>query len=178
MDNLQEFTITFIDTSGIPIDEPPQSRQLKKYTIIVTVDGDASSLVESEEKEAYIAFSSLYKDYANYAASAKRTATMFYSMDSNSGCATGMQYSPNLAVSIPSASRVGFCDGLFFGIGSEIGGSRYAFTLAISVPTGSRGLASLFSELRKQDWVIYKDSVSGILTLRRGSTHFTDVPIK
>ena len=137
---------------------------------------------------AYIVFDSMYKTASSN--NKGLGITLNVTASSGSGGDTGFVTSSVLCldgeflsipylIHIPINTRFGICDGAYFGISSNGSASRIgAQTSYITTQSSTRGVASLFHNLRQEDWVCYMDSFSDNLTIRKGSANFSEYPSK
>ena len=100
-------------------------------------------------------------------------------LTSNVLCLDGAYLSAPYVVDIPINTRYGVDDGFYFGLEANGTALRSDAQMSfLSTPRSSRGVASLFHTMRQEDWVIYEDPTSSKITIRRGSTDFTEYPYK
>ena len=166
-----------------PVDLPKTFSE--PYDITLTVEGDKSNISNSD---IYISFDNAYGVYGSlskesgfsYSASITggiRDASGFIASDVL--CLNGEYFSNPYIVDIPIGSRIGCCEGVYFG--TDINGSAQSnigLFMLVTTLRSARGIASLFHALREEDWVVYQDPVSRKITIRRGSMDFTEYPMK
>jgi len=159
---------------------------LMGYDVPITVEGDISNL---EGTRVYISFDETYNTIGNFSKENGYTFDMSYYGSASDGisglfvsdklCMDGVFRSAPYDIDIPLSARASVCMGYLFGLGSDgsDGNTRDA-ALLVTVPTGGRGIASLFHILRQEGWLAYVDPNTNCMTIRRGSLGYKEYPIK
>jgi len=157
------------------------------YPIIITL-ADVPDNISIRDR-IYITFGESFQTFGNYSkesgysfaveakAALQPPAQGF--IVSNVLCLDGSFFTNPYKLDIESTDRIGFTEGYLFGLGANSSAeSDYNQLMFMTVPRTGRGVASFFHWLRWEDWVAYEDAVTGKLTIRKGSVHFTDYPVK
>jgi hypothetical protein len=180
--NNAEYDIMSIDFSDVPEEDSSVP-----YTIHVELKESTENIEVGDN--AYIVFDKSYSTFGSYSKESgysfsldvkpvlKDTKNLFIISDYL--WLNGEFFSNPYRLDIEESDRIGFCDGYLFGL--EINGSAsslYNQFMLFTTPRTSRGVASIFHNLRREDWVAYEDVVTNKITIRRGSMNFTEYPAK
>jgi len=181
----EEFTIS--DLVFPELDPPTYETALEGYSVSLVVSGDISTLQGSR---AYIAFDKTFDTFGGFSKENGYSYSMnFFGSDSGTAnqqylvsdqlCMDGTFQSAPYLLNVPLNYRTSVCGGYLFGVDTN-GSSRSLRDglFLVSVPTGGRGIASLFDFLRHEGWISYIDPVTRRMTIRRGSLDYKEYPVK
>jgi len=179
----KEFEITNISFENAPSN---RADSVMGYKVPIRVTGDITSL---EGTRVYISFDNTFKTFGGFSKENGYTFDMKYfgaASDDISGlfisdklCMDGLFRSAPYDIDIPLNARVSVCMGYLFGLDTDgSSGSTRDAALLVTVPTGGRGIASLFHTLRQEGWIAYVDPNTNRMTIRRGSLDYKEYPIK
>lgn len=95
-------------------------------------------------------------------------------------CLEGSYYSSMFSVYLSNSTRVGFCDGYLFGVGTNGSASSSIgqFTWVTVKGANGLGLASVYDTLKQEDNLFFRDKNTYIMTQRKGVLDFRDRPAK
>jgi len=171
--------------SNIVFTESQPSTFGESYVVSVGVVGNISSF---SGKDGYVIFDNDFETKGSFSKESgySYSATVSAGADKLSGfvssdtlCLDGEYRSNPYVLNVSENSRIGYCEGLYFGIDANGSAqSQIGELLLITTPFVSGGTTSLFHALREEDWIFYKDSVTGKMTIRRGSLDFKEYPMK
>ena len=168
--------------------------RLAPYDIALTIEGDATTLKDSV---CYLAFDEPFTPYDIYRRKgfeldlkigfAAPNATMVnYWQQIVPGYLyiTGVYFSPPYLHDLPKNSMLGFCNNYYLGLGSQ--DAQYQSYVSVNecliattpLLENTISTASMFHQLRQEDWVLYIDKMSKRLTIRKGSLNFKEYPMK
>lgn len=174
------------------VESEPTSTTLYNYAFEIFLDGDATDSV-SVGDQAYISFDDAFETYRDVLSKehgfnlslevqpgltdAQGSVPPF--IISNLLCINGEYRSNPYNLEIFPGDRIGITEGYLFGIEANgSASSQIDQLMLVSTPRSGRGVSALFHDLRQEDWVGYKDTVSGNLTIRKGSANFKEFPAK
>ncbi len=175
------------DILDLSFENPPSSyeQSLEGYDIKLKVSGDLSSF---DKSGAYISFGETYDTYGSFSKESGYSLDISYVNAANNPpplivsdqiCMDGNYISNPYLLNIPLNARVSVCGGYLFGLETNNSAiSNSDFLMLITVPTGGRGIASLFHTLRHEGWAVYIDPNTNRMTVRRGSLDYKEYPIK
>jgi hypothetical protein len=157
------------------------------YPIKVTLKGNIGSL--ALKNDVYVSFDKTYTTVGGFGKESGYSFISTYKAGltgstngliiSDSLCMNGEYVSNPYKLDITQSDRIGYCDGVYFGLSANGSAqSDYSQVILMSTPRANRGVASLFHNLRREDWVAYVDPVTQKLTIRKGSLQFTEYPKK
>jgi len=94
-------------------------------------------------------------------------------------CLNGECVAPPYSLEIPVDTRIGVGDCQYFGVDANNSALNRDGTLMFATTLeNAQAIACLFHYLREEDWVFYKDVITGKITIRRGCLNFKELPQK
>jgi len=184
-DNGSEFIVDSNVENPISFPKGDFDRGGAGYQIVVTLredpsdsltDGDVTYLTLNEPYD--VGYQLLIFDITG-GGGLDPTAGPGYPITSNVLCLDGQYISPPYNIDIPTDTRFGICDGLYFGLEvdgtASDDGAQWSF---VSTKKGGRSVSALYHPIRDEDWIFYEDKDIQKIFTRRGSLNFTEYPMK
>ena len=157
------------------------------YKITIQTEGTTLEVGESCYITFDIPFTSLdgkYTKNSNYifdlSAAGGESQNLGIYVVSDVLCLDGFYDSPAYKLDVPDNTRIGVCDGIYFGISGNGSAQDWegVVIFATTPDTIGIGMSSFFNKLTHEGWIAYKDIITERVTIRKGALDFTEKPEK